>query len=97
MPFDLTVMPAVFDAVHVALAGLVLFLLLLCLVLAFVSVFALSRRSRAEPVAAPSAALVTPNLAEPARVERPQPVVMKEVPMPISAPPCAWCMRGAAR
>jgi len=83
MPIDLNAIPTTLDAVHVALAALAGLLLVLSILLAIVSAFALSRRPRAvtEPVRVSTPAeKPTPSakLATPVRVEPSRPVGVKE-------------------
>ena len=86
MPIDLNLIPATLDVVHIGLAALAGLLLLLSLLLAMISVFALSRRPKAAtaaPVEKPAPTKTespkeAPKPAAPARAEPPRTVVVKE-------------------
>jgi len=82
----LNLFPATLDVVHIGLAALAGLLLLLSLLLAVISVFALSRRPKAAAAAPveksaspkPEPPKAAPKPATPARVEPPRTVVVKE-------------------
>ena len=81
MQIDLNLIPSTLDIVHVGLAALAALLLLLSILLAVISAFALSRRSRAvpapaQPVNAPAVVAPAPVVTRP--VEPTQPTVVKE-------------------
>ncbi|RQW83437.1 MAG: DUF2760 domain-containing protein [Methylococcus sp.] len=81
MQIDLNLIPSTLDIVHVGLAAVAALLLLLSILLAVISAFALSRRTKAvpapsQPAIAPSAVAPVPVAAQP--VEPPKPVVVKE-------------------
>jgi len=91
MQIDLNLIPTTLDVVHAGLAALAALLLLLCLLLAMISVFAVSRRpkvvtattpapkaeSRREAPSAPPKPAEPPR-PQPARVEPPKTVVVRE-------------------
>jgi hypothetical protein len=81
MQIDLNLIPSTLDIVHVGLAAVAALLLLLSILLAVISSFTLSRRTKAvpapsQPAIAPSAVAPVPVAAQP--VEPPKPVVVKE-------------------
>jgi hypothetical protein len=81
MQIDLNLIPSTLDIVHVGLAAVAGLLLLLSILLAVISAFALSRRNKVVPapaqqIVAPTAVAPTPEAALP--VEAHKPVVVKE-------------------
>jgi hypothetical protein len=83
MQFDPTLIPTTLDVVHIGLAVLVVILLILQILLLSVAVIALLRRGKpaAEPVrveVAPVPVPEAPKPPEPVKLERPEPVVVKE-------------------
>lgn len=83
MQIDLNLIPSTLDIVHVGLAAVAALLLLLSILLAAISAFALSRRSRAvpvpaQPVNAPAVAAPAPASIVTRPVEPAQPIVVKE-------------------
>lgn len=83
MQIDLNLIPSTLDIVHVGLAAVAALLLLLSILLAVISAFALSRRSKAvpapvQPVNAPAVVAPAPAPVVTRPVEPAQPIVVKE-------------------
>ena len=83
MQIDLNLIPSTLDIVHVGLAAVAALLLLMSILLAVISAFALSRRSRAlpapaQPVNAPAVVAPAPASIVTRPVEPAQPIVVKE-------------------
>ncbi len=83
MQIDLNLIPSTLDIVHVGLAAVAALLLLLSILLAVISAFALSRRSKtvpapAQPVNAPAVVAPAPAPVVTRPVELAQPIVVKE-------------------
>lgn len=82
MEIDLNLIPATLDVVHLGLAALALLSLLIAVLLAIITVFALSRRPKkvSSPVSAPpeSVAPLRTKQEETSRVERQPPVIIRE-------------------
>lgn len=83
MQIDLNLIPSTLDIVHVGLAAVAALLLLLSILLAVISAFSLSRRSRAvpvpaQPVNAPAVVAPAPDPVVTRPVEPAQPIVVKE-------------------
>lgn len=82
MEIDLNLIPATLDVVHLGLAALALLSLLITVLLAIITVFALSRRPKMEssPVSATPERVATARVKqeEPPRVESQQPVIIRE-------------------